>query len=140
MGNAIQLWIELKGVSGFHAIVELAYQLNFVFSPEYERLLTHIGESTHAPEGPVKPVWDKARRQLRFRGRIVRRVRGENVSSNISPILDAFQESDWPPRIVHSIDVSLSTQPLHDAVGALNRGLQEIRFHVDGDYIFWGEC
>lgn len=135
--NLVQLWMELKGVSQLRAIADVAYELSFILTPEHDRLLHQIGEQEQAPELPPKPVWDAAKRELRYRGRVVRSIRGESVSKNISSILDAFQEDGWPARIPHSLDVSVTPQPVHDAVRSLNRNLSEIRFHVDGDYIYW---
>ena len=118
-------------------LTDLARDLHLLVFADYQRFLSEAGESETEADGPVKPVWDAARRELRYRGRPVRRVRSASVASTISPILDAFQVQGWPAQIAHAVNVSLSRQPLHDAVRKLNRDLQEIRFHVDGDFVYW---
>lgn len=135
--NLVALWIELRGKSQVRTILDLAHDLHLLVFADYQRFLSEVGESETEADGPVKPVWDAARRELRYRGRPVRRVRSASVASTISPILDAFQAQGWPAQITHAVNVSLSRQPLYDAVRKLNRGLQEIRFHVDDDFIYW---
>ncbi|MBW3596970.1 MAG: hypothetical protein KY475_06810 [Planctomycetes bacterium] len=142
----VRLWMELRGFTQPRAIIELAHGLNLLSPAEYSWLLRGIRESRPQVDGSpppvdgdVKPRWDAARRELRYRGRVVRRVRSARVAHTISAILDAFEEADWPPRIEHAVDVSLSPQPVHDAVQSLNRRLHELRFRVDGVYICWTE-
>ena len=144
--NLVALWIELRGTSQIRTILDLAHELHLLMFAEYQRLLAEVGESEpqadvgeneSRADGPVKPVWDAARCELRYRGRPVRRVRSASVASTIVPILNEFQAQGWPARIAHAVNVLLSRQPLHDAVRKLNRGLQEICFHVDGDFIYW---
>lgn len=135
--NLVRLWMKLRDRSQFQAIIELAHGLNFLTSQDYQWLLREIGEAeTPVPHTPL-PVWDSERRELRYRGIVVRRVRARSVAGSISRVLDDFQEAGWPAGIPSRLDTTLSSQPLHDAVASLNRKLAEIRFGVDGDYIFW---
>jgi hypothetical protein len=84
----------------------------------------------------IKPVWDRARRELRLGGVVVKRFRQPSPSQEL--ILDAFEELGWPPRI----DDPLPPCPgqdqkkrLHSTINNLNRGQRgrRIRFYGGGD-------
>jgi len=135
--NIVRLWMKLRDRSQLRAIVELAHGLNFLTPQDYQWLLREIGEPESPESQTTRPVWDPERRELRFGGKVVRRVHSRNVARSISGILDDFQEAGWPARIPSKLDTTLSFQPLHDAVSRLNKGLAEIRFRVDGGDIIW---
>jgi hypothetical protein len=73
---------------------------------------------------PEIPVWDSARGELRFRGRLVRRFR--NAASHQRAVLDAFQSQGWrrclkdplPPSEGQRIN---RKRRLHDTIKNLNR-------------------
>lgn len=93
------------------------------------------GELTSALEQldteiPRKPNWDPATGRLTFRGKIIRQVRGISVARRLRPILDAFEEAEWPAQI--KAPASYSQQELHDAIRGLNQNLELIRFRSDG--------
>jgi hypothetical protein len=88
------------------------------------------------------PRWDGARRELYFRGALVKRFRQPADCQEI--ILASFQEECWPPRIDNPLpprpeqDVR---QRLHDALNRLNRNQFRplLRFRGDGtgEGLFW---
>lgn len=82
--------------------------------------------------GSDTPVWDRDRRELSFKGKVVKRFR--QPAPNQQPILDAFQEEGWPPRIDDPLPVTRGgdrRQRLADAVRGLN-AMDFIRFELDG--------
>src|SRR5262245_36564967 len=78
------------------------------------------------------PVYDKDRRELWFKGRLVKRLR--QPAKNVELILLAFQELGWPPAIDDPLpgDVDVDRQErLHDTLRRLNARQQ------DATIIFW---
>jgi hypothetical protein len=82
------------------------------------------------------PRWDRERRTLSWRGRVIRRLPRRAVIQ--FQLLSAFEEDGWP---VGPVDDPLPGKPgsdpcdrLRDAVRNLNNGLPPgtIRFHTDG--------
>jgi hypothetical protein len=80
------------------------------------------------------PVWDNARGELHFRGRLVRRFR--NTASQQRAVLDAFQREGWPERLPDPLARPAGPcvnrkQRLHDVIKNLNRrhGARRLRFY-----------
>jgi hypothetical protein len=82
-----------------------------------------------------RPCWNADRRELTFRGRVVKRFR--QPADNQETILAAFEEEGWP----EAIDDPLPGAPgieaqdrLHGAVRGLNRAQKEaaLVFERDG--------
>jgi hypothetical protein len=82
-----------------------------------------------------KPHWDRERKELRYRGLIVKQFRWSAV--NQETILMAFEEDDWAARIDDPLPQNLNQDPkqrLHDTIKCLNRNHKKriIRFSGDG--------
>jgi hypothetical protein len=86
------------------------------------------------------PVYNSTLRELRYKGKRVRRIRKGAV--NLERILEVFEEEGWPP----SIQDPLSGPPegredrLHNALTRLNdkqTGEVRIVFHRTGSIIYW---
>ena len=82
----------------------------------------------------ILPFWDSPCRVLSFKGRTVKQLKCRAV--NQGKILSAFQEENWPRRILDP----LSPQPcqdikrrLNDTIKCLNRGHQHRLLHFRGD-------
>jgi hypothetical protein len=93
------------------------------------------GRST--PTGPTDPAqrprWDADRRELRFRGQVLKRYR--SPAPNQELVLAAFEEEGWPPRIDDPLPPHAdqdSKRRLRDTIATLNRGQEKIRFFADG--------
>ena len=68
------------------------------------------------------PEWDEERRELRWRGQVVKRFRQH--AENQELILRAFQKAGWPVSIEDPLpwaDDIDSQERLHDAIKNLNR-------------------
>jgi hypothetical protein len=81
----------------------------------------------------VRPAWDAERRELRFRGRLVKRFR--SPAPNQERVLAALEEEAWPPRIDDPLPPHAdqdSKRRLRDTIATLNRGQDAIRFFADG--------
>ena len=82
-----------------------------------------------------QPTWDSSRQTLRFGEELVKQFRVP--SPNQQAILAAFEEEDWPPRILDPLPPHPAIDPkrrLHDAIKGLNRNKKSdsVRFLGDG--------
>ena len=125
--GTIGIWMQAKNVSEARALIELSEGLGWLNAANREWLLHETGESTIAPS---LPAWDATTGELALDGRVVRTVAVR--ATNLRPILSAFQEEGWPPRIDDPLPGSESGQRLHRAIAELNNGLADISFHSDG--------
>jgi hypothetical protein len=143
--NLIAMYSNIRGVSQYRAIIELADQLKLL---GYDRdlLLRAIGESAGESDARANlsaeptPYWDKSSHTLKFAGEVIREVKRPNTATNIIPILDAFQELGWPPRIDDPLPDGADPVRLAEAVKSLNQGLQRVKFRKDGTGkgVVWG--
>jgi hypothetical protein len=90
----------------------------------------------------IIPRWDGARRELHFRGVVVKRFRQPADCQEV--ILAAFEEEHWPPRIDNPLPPRReqdARQRLHDTLIRLNRNQCQplLRFRGDGtgEGLFW---
>ena len=90
----------------------------------------------------IKPEWDCGHRELRYKGRIVKRFRVPAV--NQIAVLEAFQEDGWPEFIDDPIPPAEGQDPkqrLNVTIKSLNRNQVNrlIRFHGNGDgvQVYW---
>jgi hypothetical protein len=82
----------------------------------------------------AKPHWDAQRRELRYRGLVVKRF--HKPAPNQELILTSFQELGWPQRIDDPLPPQGEIVPsirLHDTLGRLNRTLQKPLLHFGSD-------
>lgn len=77
------------------------------------------------------PEWDKDMGELRWRGKVIRRVT-IGRAQNVVTVLDAFQQQDWKQRIGDPLSRSVNPCRLNDTVRSLNVGLTGIIFESDG--------
>lgn len=128
---AIKTLVKVRQLSECRAILELALATDLLSEASYRRLLREIGELSAArPVG--KPEWDRSAGELRFGGKVVKRVRGPRVAKNVVTVLDAFQEEGWPRHIDDPLPDGRKQKRLHDTVWSLNEDLEVIRFRADG--------
>jgi hypothetical protein len=111
-----------------------------IASPKYEAGPTVGPSPTDTPAS--MPVWDGARRELRFENQVVKRFRVPAANQEI--ILQAFQEDGWP----HCIDDPLPPSKDSDAKGRLLATIKSLNrnqlaalllFHGNGNgfQIYW---
>ena len=113
-----------KTCLGSRAILDLGLKLNLLTVADHQRLLDALGAKHRPPSGKGKrPTWDRDARELRFEGRVVRRLRSLKVARNAVAILDAFEASGWQAQVPNPLDTAISPERLHDAVYSLNKGL-----------------
>ncbi len=124
------MWAELKGVSKLRALIEVGRKLGFLDDTHFRWLIREIGEEDQNSTEPGRPRWDRKLCELRFEGRLIKKVRGPKVARNIVALLDAFEEEGWPPHIFDPLRAGPNPKRLQDTVESLNVGLEEIRFHA----------
>ena len=138
--HCVNLLCELRNWTPEKAIVEIAYQLEFLTVQRYSSLMrliagADVGAITTSDEASIRPNWNRQTGHLEFRGQICREVRVARAT-NLVPVLDSFQESNWPRCVEHQVS-SIDPQRIHDIVGSLNSSLEGIRFHVNERQICW---
>ena len=84
------------------------------------------------PESGIKPEWDRSRGELRFRGEIIKIIRKIGQAKHVIPVLNAFQEANWPNRMDDPLPGGPDDERLRDTVKSLNSQLTIIRFSADG--------
>ena len=132
-GGTVAMWIRLHPMSVERATCEIAQKLGFISVETRDWLFRELGEvPVTEHEIGDRPIWDPERRELRYRGRLIRRVSGPNRAKNIVKVLTAFQESGWPPRIDDPLPNGRNQQRLHATIHSLNNGSEGIIFSADG--------
>jgi hypothetical protein len=94
-------------------------------------------QAAAAASTPVfRPEWDATRRELRFRGHVIKRYRVP--ARNQALVLTAFEEMGWPEFIDDPLPPTGEQDPkhrLHATIKSLNRNQLHplIRFHGNGN-------
>ena len=90
----------------------------------------------------ILPEWDATRRELRYRGQVIKRYRVP--AANQALILSAFQEDGWPDCIDDPLPPDGEQDPKHRlsaTIKSLNRNqlVSLIRFHGNGNgvQVYW---
>jgi len=103
---------------------------------------TLIRPSASTLPSHLKPVWDRAHRELHYNDQLVKRYRVP--AANQIAILEAFQEDGWPEFIDDPIPPAEGQDPkqrLNVTIKSLNRNQVNklIRFHGNGDgvQVYW---
>lgn len=79
--------------------------------------------------GRSLPVWSEDLRELRFRGKLVKRYKQPATDQVL--ILQAFHEQGWPPSIDDPLPPKPGRDPkerLHDVINHLNRKQRVLHF------------
>lgn len=99
--------------------------------------------TTRTPaDSRLTPEWDAVRRQLRYRGKVIKRYRVP--AQNQELVLTAFQESGWPEFIDDPLRPAAdqdSKERLQATIKSLNRNqlARSISFHGNGNgqQVYW---
>ncbi|HXY37414.1 MAG TPA: hypothetical protein VEI07_24510 [Planctomycetaceae bacterium] len=109
-----------------------------------ESQATAIGASMEplSPRSRVTPEWDSVRRELRYRGQVIKRYRVP--AQNQALVLTAFQESGWPECIddpLPPVPEQDSKERLQATIKSLNRNRLSrlVKFHGNGNgqQVYW---
>ncbi len=137
--GTVGMWIKRRGVSIQRGVLDVAHEIGFLDPQTYRWLLSELGEK-YKPRKTrqIHPRWDSETGSLWLDDHIIRDVRIFRGCTNIQQILDAFQKARWASRIDNPLP-SCGQEETHQVVFRLNRGLAEIRFHVQkgGRAITW---
>ena len=128
--GTVGMWMWLRAVAQPQAVVDVARALGFLDDATYRWLLREIGEPQQESPNREVPVWNRTEGRLRWRNRIVRRVRIMRQPSNIQRILDAFETAGWPASLDNPLPGRVDQLQLHQALKSLNHGLIRIRFRA----------
>ncbi|HMO84732.1 MAG TPA: hypothetical protein PKC18_07420 [Lacipirellulaceae bacterium] len=136
----VRHWADVRGFSPDRVMLDLALEASVIDAGLHRRLLRQLGEEADDADNPPKPVWDRERGELKYRGDRVRKV--SSRATNIRRILDAFQEDRWPARVDNPLSGGADSKKLRDALNRLNQGLHGLRFFADGTAsgILWCEA
>lgn len=137
------IWARLWKISTQRAVVELAYQLEYLSETKAHWLLKEMGEESAtlvmATVSRAKPKWDPETGKLYYRDQIIRKLRKTKDLTNIHLILDTFEEDGWPSRIDSPIPNDSSGERLHETIRSLKKDLIGITFSVQegGQAVVW---
>lgn len=129
-GGTAGMWSAVRGVSINRAIIDIAYELDWLDTPTRTSLLKALNED--APPAIV-PRWVKATGELWFGNAVIRRIGRPQQAKNIVLILDSFESDGWPRRIDDPITAGGDSSTRRRAIESLNKGLKAIRFSCAGD-------
>ena len=87
-------------------------------------------DSLHQPANADIPIWDRVQSELRFNGKVIRKV--HRRAANLIRVLDAFQEQGWASRIDDPLPGGRDSQRLRETVRTLTDGEMPITFNSDG--------
>ena len=104
-------------------------------SSENHQVETGVLGASSRPHQPIKPVWDRERRELRLGEIVVKRFKWP--AENQELVLNAFEDLGWPPRISNPLVAHPTICPkrrLHDTLKCLNRKQvnELVKFRGDG--------
>lgn len=138
------IWAKQWKISTQRAVVEIAYQLEYLSETKARWLLSEMGEETdtlvQANVTRAKPKWDLETGKLYYRDQIIRILRKTKKPTNIHLILDTFEEDGWPSRIDSPIPDDSLGGKLHEAIRSLKKDLiAVITFSVQegGKAVIW---
>ena len=129
-GRTAGMWAAARDVSRDRAIADIARAMDWVDTSTFSKMLKALGEGSQVAK---KPRWISRTGELWYEGKVVRRIRNLAKASVIVRILEAFEESDWPPRIDDPVTSGGDSAQRRRAVESLNDGLERIRFACAGD-------
>jgi hypothetical protein len=134
------LWHLARGTPTWNeCLVEAGHALGFINGPRRDVLLVALGAtgpgraSEHSCASAV-PVWDEDAGELRFQGRVVRRVAQPNRAHGVMAILREFQAKGWPPRIDDPLGRNSNDETRRRNIYSLNMRLDTtvLKFFCDG--------
>lgn len=138
--DAARILCGLRGWTTERSVIEIAFRLNFLSAQDYEWLREVAGdpvqaEATNGRTTQAIPSWNRETGLLEFAGQPCREIRVARATT-IVPVLDDFQEADWPPSIVYVND-TVDEQRIHQVCRNLNSNLNGICFSVQDQNICW---
>ena len=138
----VPICAKLRRLSPERVLLDMAFEVKVLEAGEYQGLRREIGEPierTASSRGRAKtkvvtltPVWDASRGKLLLGKKVIRTVRVCSTPSRKQMILDAFQDANWASCIRVPFKGDMGQSALHTIVNELNRGLSQMRFHVQG--------
>ena len=142
--GTVGMWAKARQTSDEQAVLEGSVGVGHLSQANYEWLQREMGigpakSNAEPSSAPPVPAWDKNTGELRYGGKLIRRIRVMAKPSNIQRIVDAFQEEDWLRRIDNPLSGGADQHRLHLTLQSLNQGLEQIRFHghEGGRAILW---
>jgi len=129
-GGTAGMWSTVRGVSINRAIIDIAYELDWLDTPTRKSLIKALNE-----DGPpaIVPRWLKASGELWFGNAIIRRIPRPRGAENIVAILDSFESDGWPRRIDDPITSGGDSSTRRRTIESLSKGMKAIRFFCAGD-------
>lgn len=137
--NAVGMWMKVRKVSNHHiAVVEVARAINVIMPNRAEKLLQALGGHATLPNSD-RPVWDRSKGLLIYRGVCVRKVKRFRNPSTVELVLNEFESAGWPEQIPAPSD--FDADAVREALRSLRRNLEQITFeqHAGGTIIGWRE-
>jgi hypothetical protein len=133
--DVVGLWSRIKNVTPARAIADLGFAMDLLSPGQHARLLRDLSEADRTGT----PEWNRETCELRYGGKLVRKIRRLKIAKNLVAILDEFQSKNWPDRVDNPLG-DKGAQTMRESIAALNTGLSVLIFRSDGAGagIVWG--
>jgi hypothetical protein len=138
--GTLGMWIKVRPPCyKARAVADLAKALGMVDATTYQWLLREIGGRANDEATQECPCWDAEASELRWRGKVILRVRPMKPPSNNQLIIAAFHKAKWRRCVTQPLPGD--QQKLHEALRYLNKRVKGISFHAreGGTKIEWKE-
>ncbi|MBD3674537.1 MAG: hypothetical protein HUJ26_13525 [Planctomycetaceae bacterium] len=137
--TAPRMWMAAKSLQHEHvAVVQLALEMELVPQKRAEKLLKAMNADSSNLD-IERPIWDRQRGILTYRGKCVREVRIFSKPSNVQTILDAFETANWVEFI--EAPPNFDSDTVRETLRSLKEKLSLITFEQrsSGTMIGWRE-
>jgi len=123
------MYMQVRGVPKIRAILDLAYQLDFLTEHRYRWLLRETGQELIPDRRRRLPSWDRKTGKFYFGKKLLCRFRLRLRPTLIQQILDSFQDAGWITPIINPIADKRTYHGVHQVLRHLNRRSKKVRFH-----------
>ena len=135
--SSVGLWMAAKHVTNPSvAVVEVARELNLIIPNRAVSLLKALGAEDSLPNSE-RPQWNSQRGILTYQGETIRRVKIFRKPTNISRLLDQFEDERWKSEI--EISDLFDTEQIRETLRSLKTNLKGLTFEqkAGGTKVLW---
>ncbi|MBX3427110.1 MAG: hypothetical protein KF688_15645 [Pirellulales bacterium] len=139
--GTLRVWMRAQDLTNrFAGLHSLESRMRYAWSAlDLDFVGQHVSLAASKTEFEERPAFDESTGELRFQGRIVRRLRLTGKRTNIGRIARAFQNAGFPRAIKFPLGSNSELTAVTYAVSQLNQGLESIRFRSreNGAVVYW---
>ena len=132
--QVIDAYASLRKCSVQHAIIDCAEGIDLLTAATAGWLRRELDGTSPPTEGSsvptIKPVWNSATGELRFRGKLARQVRICKTPTQCYRVCEAFHQAGWISVITNPFGSGLRVPGASQITNVCNKGLEFLRFHA----------